>query len=64
MVTLLLQRWPALERPTLGVKTKTIVAHFPKVVGSNLPGPDETYRAESIAGHGPVRVRADSGQAA
>lgn len=35
------------------IKTKGILTTFPKVVGSNLPGPNETYRVESL--HGTAR---------
>ena len=35
------------------IKTKVILTTFPKVVGSNLPGPNETYRVESL--HGTAR---------
>jgi len=39
----------AADQP-VAVKTKAIVTRFPKVVGSNLPGPVETYRVESLHG--------------
>jgi hypothetical protein len=32
------------------IKTKAIVTTFPKVVGSNLPGPAQTYHVESLHG--------------
>ncbi len=34
----------------VAIKTKAILTTFPKVVGTNLPGPDETYRTESLHG--------------
>lgn len=32
------------------IKAKAILTTFPKVVGTNLPGADETYRVESLHG--------------
>lgn len=37
------------------INTKAVVTTFPKVVGSNLSGPDQTYRVESL--HGTAQFR-------
>lgn len=51
MLTLLVPTVTVAQAKTpVAIKTKAIFTTFPKVVGSNLPGPNETYRVESLRG--------------
>jgi hypothetical protein len=51
MLTLLLPTVTVAQaKAPIAIKTKAIVTTFPKVVGTNVPGPVETYRVESLHG--------------
>jgi hypothetical protein len=45
------------------IKTKAILTTFPRVVGSNLPGPNETYRVESLYGTAQYVIAQKAGEA-
>jgi len=51
MLTLLVPTVTVAQAKTpVAIKTKAIFTTFPKVAGSNVPGPNETYRVESLRG--------------
>jgi hypothetical protein len=51
MFTLLVPLVTVVQAKTpVQIRTKAIFTTFPKVVGSNLPGPNQTYQTESLHG--------------